>query len=150
MLMKKYPTPLLIAVFAAMLVVSGCSGVQVSKYSYDDSYQVNKPIKGEECYDASVLLGVNLNRARDIAKKVLVGVDSTITEEADTLIKAKRNRHVGVFVGSGGEVLSVKLTETGEDKTFTAVTTKTGFVGGAGQKAWSCQIVDEMVKMASK
>jgi hypothetical protein len=30
------------------------------------------------------------------------------------------------------------------------VATKTGFVGGAGQKAWSCQIVDEMVKMVAK
>jgi hypothetical protein len=28
------------------------------------------------------------------------------------------------------------------------VATKTGFVGGAGQKAWSCQIVDQMVTMA--
>ena len=141
---------LLIVSFSVLVIVSGCAGVQVSKFTYDEVYQVNKPMKGEKCYDASVLLGVDLNRARDISKKVLVAVDSTITEETDTLIKAQRNRHIGVFVGSGGEELSVKLKGVSENKTFTAVTTKTGFVGGAGQKAWSCQIVDEMVKMAPK
>jgi hypothetical protein len=133
-----------------MVFLSGCAGVQVSKFTYDDSYQVNKPIKGEKCYDASVLLGVDINRARDIAKKALVAVDSTISEETDILIKAQRNRHIGVFVGSGGEKISISLKEAGENKTFMAITTKTGFVGGAGQKAWSCQILDEVVKMASK
>ncbi len=144
------PVILLVASFGVLAVVSGCAGVQVSKFTYDDTYQVNKPMKGEKCYDASVLLGVEINRARDISKKVLVAVDSTLTEETDTLIKAQRNRHIGVFVGSGGEELSVKLREVSENQTFTVVTTKTGFVGGAGQKAWSCQIVDEMVKMAPK
>jgi len=140
----------LIASFSILAIMSGCAGVQVSKFAYDETYQVNKPIKGEKCYDASVLLGVDLNRARDISKKVLVAVDSTITKDTDTLIKAQRNRHIGVFVGSGGEELSVKLEKINENNTFTAITTKTGFVGGAGQKAWSCQIVDEMVKMAPK
>ncbi len=150
MLKIKKPVALLIASFSSLVILSGCAGVQVSKFTFDDSFKVNKPMKGEKCYDASVLLGVNLNRARDITKKVLVAVDSTITEETDTLIKAQRNRHIGLFVGSGGEELSVKLKKTGESETFTTVATKTGFVGGAGQKAWSCQIVDEMVKMVQK
>lgn len=141
---------LIATTISSTMIVSSCAGVHVSKYTYNDSYQVNKPMKGEGCYDASVLLGVALSRAKDVAKKVLVAVDSTITEEADTLIKAQRNRHIGVFVGSGGEELSVNFKAVDNDKTFTSVTTKTGFVGGAGQKAWSCQIVDEMVKMASK
>lgn len=143
-------TSLLITSFFAGVILSGCAGVQVSKFAYDESYQANKPMKGEKCYDASVLLAVDINRARDIAKKVLVAVDSTISEETDTLIKAQRNRHIGVFIGSGGEELSISLKETGENQTFMSITTKTGFVGGAGQKAWSCQIVDEVVKMASK
>jgi len=140
----------MITSFSVLILMSGCAGVQVSKFAYDETYQVNKPMKGEKCYDASVLLSVDLNRAQDISKKVLVAVDSTITEETDTLVKAQRNRHIGVFVGSGGEELSVKLEKISENNTFTVVTTKTGFVGGAGQKAWSCQIVDEMVKMVPK
>jgi hypothetical protein len=91
-----------------------------------------------------------MKRAKDIAKKVIIALDSKITEETDTSIKAQRNRHIGVFVGSGGEELTVNLKGIDSNKTFISATTKTGFVGGAGQKAWSCQIIDEMVKMASK
>lgn len=130
--------------------ISGCAGVQTSSYSYNDSYKVNQPVKGDGCYDASVLLGKSPSDAKEIARKVLVAIDSTISEETETLINAQRNRHIGVFVGSGGEELSIALQGASNDKTFVTVTTKTGFVGGAGQKAWSCKIVDEMVSMASK
>jgi hypothetical protein len=133
-----------------MTLLSSCAGTQVSKFSYSETLKINEPIKGEGCYDASVVLGENIIRAKDIAKKVIVALDSTITEETATSIKAQRNRHIGLFVGSGGEELAVNLKEIDSKKTFIAATTQTGFVGGAGQKAWSCQIVDEMVKMASK
>ena len=132
------------------VIMSGCAGTHVSKFAYNENYNVNEPLKGEKCYDASVLLGVDMKRAKDIAKKVLIALDSKITDETDTSIKAQRNRHVGVFVGSGGEELAVDLKEIDSTKTFVTATTKTGFVGGAGQKAWSCQIIDEMVKMAAK
>lgn len=131
-------------------IMSGCAGTLVSKFSYNENYNVNQPIKGEKCYDASVLLRVDIKRARDIAKKVIIALDSRITEETDISIRAQRNRHIGVFVGSGGEELAVNLKEVDSNKTFISATTKTGFVGGAGQKAWSCRIIDEMVKMASK
>ena len=140
----------LIVVFGFVAIMSGCAGTSVSKYSYNENYNVNVPVKGEKCYDASVLLGVDLARAKDIAKKVIIAIDSTINEETDTVIKAQRNRHIGVFVGSGGEELAVNLQKIDSNKTFVSVTTKTGFVGGAGQKAWSCKIIDEMVKMATK
>lgn len=145
--MKKSVFPLVVFL-GFILIMSGCAGTHVSKYSYSESYTVNEPVMGEKCYDASVLLGVDLKRAHDIARKVIIALDSTITEETETSIKAQRNRHVGVFVGSGGEELAVALEEIEGDKTFVSATTKTGFVGGAGQKAWSCQMVDEMVKMA--
>jgi hypothetical protein len=140
----------LIVVFGFMAIISGCAGTHISEYSYNENYNVNEPIKGEKCYDASVLLGVNMQRAKEIAKKTLIALDSKITEETDTSIKAQRNRHIGVFVGSGGEELAVNLKEIEANKTFISATTKTGFVGGAGQKAWSCKIIDEMVKMAMK
>lgn len=140
----------LIVIFGFMAIMSGCAGTQVSKYSYNENYIVNQPVKGEKCYDASVLLGVDLKRAKDIAKKVVTALDSKIAEETDISIKAQRNRHIGVFVGSGGEEIAVNLQKIDINKTFVSATTKTGFVGAAGQKAWSCQIIDEMVKMATK
>lgn len=140
----------LIVICGIFIIMSGCAGTDVSKFTYNENYKVNETIKGEGCYDASVLLGVDMVRAKDIAKKVIIALDSTITDESDTLIKAQRNRHIGVFVGSGGEELQVNLKKIDDNKTFVTVTTKIGFVGAAGQKAWSCQIIDEMVKMATK
>ena len=147
---KIRPISLLVVVCSFVIIMSGCAGTHVSKFSYNESYNVNEPIKGEGCYDASVLLGVDMKRAKDIAKKVVIALDSKITEETDTSINAQRNRHIGVFVGSGGEELAINLKEIDNSKTFISATTKTGFVGGAGQKAWSCQLIDEMVKMAVK
>jgi len=80
----------------------------------------------------------------------VIAIDSTIQEESLTFIGAQRNRHIGVFVGSGGEELFITLQEITNKSTFVSAATKTGFVGGAGQKAWSCRIVDEIAKMASK
>lgn len=134
----------------AAIGMTGCAGLETSQYTYDASYKMNEVVKGEGCYDASVLLGGNVAVSKDIAKKVLTALDSTITEDGDSEVKAQRNRHIGVFVGSGGEELSVKLKEISTGSTFVTATTKTGFVGGAGQKAWSCQIADEMVKMTQK
>jgi hypothetical protein len=150
MIQTKKSLYLSVVVCSFIVIISGCAGTYVSKFSHNESYNINEPVKGEECYDASVLLGVDMKRAKDIARKVIIALDSEITEETNTSVKAQRNRHIGVFVGSGGEELVVNLKEINSNKTFISATTKTGFVGGAGQKAWSCQIIDEMVKMAVK
>ncbi|ARU54612.1 hypothetical protein OLMES_0509 [Oleiphilus messinensis] len=128
--------------------LAGCAGTQVSKYNYDETLSINTPQKSEKCYDASILVSENLTGARDISKKVVIALDSTIAEEKENYIKADRNRHVGLMVGSGGEEIFVNLKKIDERKTFITVTTKTGFVGAAGQKPWSCKIVDEIAKMA--
>lgn len=138
------------SVVLSAVLASGCAGVATSKMTYNENHKLNMPMKTVECYDASVLLGANVERTRDVAKKVLTAVDSTITGETANSIAAQRNRHIGVFVGSGGEELFVDWKAVDTEKTFVTVATKTGFVGGAGQKAWSCQIVDEMAKMVAK
>jgi hypothetical protein len=131
------------------LALAGCAGIETSKLTYDDTQKVNLPVKSEGCYDASIVLATSLADARAMARKVLVAIDSTIGEETDSQLKAQRNRHIGVFVGSGGEELTVTLRGIANGRTYLTATTKTGFVGGAGQKAWSCQIVDELAKMAA-
>ncbi len=139
------------AVSSTLVVLVGltaCAGVETSKYSFNSALKVNEVTKSSDCYDTSVLLGKNLIVAKEITKKVLSGVDSTIKSEDNNSIKAERNRHIGLFVGSGGEEIFVNLKDVSQANTFITITTKTGFVGGAGQKAWSCQIADEMVKMA--
>jgi hypothetical protein len=136
---------------AVLLVLSafGCAGTTKSAFVHDESFQVNVPEKDAGCYDAAVLLGVDFERAREIARKVIVGLDATIKGETDDHIEAQRNRHMGLFVGSGGEKFVVELKRVDDNTTFITATTKTGFVGAMGMKPWSCQMVDAMVEMAS-
>lgn len=140
-----------LALLVGAVGATGCAGTQVSRFTYsNDAYKVNVPVKDEGCYDASVLLASDAARTKDVAGKVVVALDSTVTESSETAIRAQRNRHVGVFVGSGGEELAIAWKPVDANKTFVTATTKTGFVGGAGQKAWSCEIIDKMVELASK
>lgn len=128
----------------------GCAGTQISKYEYkNDAYQVNVPLMDEDCYDASVLLNADAARTREVATRVILGLDSTISESTEMSLKAERNRHIGVFVGSGGEELCVEWKRVDDGKTFVTATTKTGFVGGAGQNPWSCKIIEKMVWMVA-
>jgi len=149
MMMPKFNLAPSICIFAASLILVGCAGVQTSRHSYSDSYKANEPVKAEGCYDASVLLTKGIRESADISAKVLAAVDSTVSERTESQIKAQRNRHIGLLIGSGGEELTIEL-KASPRGTFVTVATKTGFVGGAGQKAWSCQIVDQIVAMASK
>lgn len=135
---------------AACVAITGCAGLQTSGHKYSDAYKVNQPVKGDGCYDASVLLAKNVADTMVIATKVLAAVDSTVSEKTATQVKAQRNRHIGLLLGSGGEELSIGLNPVQNNQTFVTVATKTGFVGGAGQKAWSCQIIDQMVTMGSR
>lgn len=135
---------------AVAIGLCGCAGVETSRFSYNSSYQVGQPVYGENCYDASVLLAKSAADAKQISEKVLAGIDASISEQSDTSIKAQRNRHIGVVVGSGGEELAIELQAVSASRTFVTVTTKTGFVGGAGQRAWSCDIVQQMARMAAR
>ncbi|MFZ6734634.1 hypothetical protein ACO0LG_22075 [Undibacterium sp. Ji42W] len=142
-----------IALASSMLALAvslvGCAGVETSKYAYTPGLQVNQISKSSDCYDASVLLGKDLSTSKAIAKKVLTGVNATVESDANNTIKAQRNRSIGLVVGGGGEELFLNLKNVSAENTFITITTKTGFVGGAGQKAWSCQIATELVKMAN-
>ena len=139
------------AIFISMSAIYGCAGTNVSKFVYNnETYKVNVPIKEDKCYDASVLLGVNVTRAKDIANKVIFALDTTVEKKTDSSIMALKNRHSGAFGGSGGEELTVNFKMIDSNNTFVTATTKTGFVGGGGQKAWSCEIIDQMIEMALK
>jgi hypothetical protein len=74
----------------------------------------------------------------------VVGVD--VKKQEPNYVEGKRSRKVGVFVGSGGEVLSVALTAVGPDKTEAKVRTTKTFVGHMGQKVWDQDVVNEMAK----
>lgn len=139
-----------LSIIAAVLTLSACAGVETSKYSYTGNQALNYPSKSDDCYDAAILVGKNIVEAKQISLRVLAALDTSIEKDESTAIKASRNRHIGLLVGSGGEEIFVNLKDVAKDRTFITITTKTGFVGGAGQKAWSCQVVDEVAKQAQR
>jgi len=136
------------ALLCAVIGASGC-GTTHSQFTYRASYTVNVPVKASNCYDAAIVLGAPLPRAQDIAKKVLIAVDSKIQEETATYIRATRKiRPFALLIGSGGEELTVRLEKIDPERTFVTVTTLN--MPSATQRPWSCKVVEEMAAMASR
>ena len=84
--------------------------------------------------------------AQKAAVNALTVIGCTIKKEDPTYVEGKREHKVGVFVGSGGETVSVTLTPAGDGKVSVSIRTKKTFVGMAGQKNWDQPVLDEMMK----
>ena len=84
--------------------------------------------------------------AQKAAVNALTVIGCTIKKEDPTYVEGKREHKVGVFVGSGGETVSVTLTPAGDGKVSVNIRTKKSFVGMAGQKNWDQPVLDEMLK----
>jgi hypothetical protein len=77
----------------------------------------------------------------------LTVIGCTIKKEEAAYIEGKRERKIGAFVGSGGETVSVTLSDAGAGKVGVDIRTAKTFVGGAGQKNWDQPVLDEMTKV---
>ena len=87
-----------------------------------------------------------IQAAQKAAVNALTVIGCTIKKEDPTYVEGKREHKVGVFVGSGGETVSVTLTPAGDSKVSVNIRTKKSFVGMAGQKNWDQPVLDEMLK----
>ncbi len=83
------------------------------------------------------------------ASDALAVIGCEIKKDEPTHVEGVRTRKVGVFVGSGGETVSVSITAQAEGKTNVDIKTKKTFVGGAGQKNWDQPVLDEIRKSLS-
>jgi hypothetical protein len=68
-----------------------------------------------------------------------------VKKEEPDYLECTRDRHIGAFVGSGGEKVTVRLTAKGGE-TRVQIKTGKGFVGRLGKKNWSTPIFDDMMK----
>lgn len=87
-----------------------------------------------------------LPKVNEALKGALEALEFEVKKESGNQIEAHRRRHVGVFVGSGGEKVVLQLAEAEENgKKGTRVSgeTKKGFVGRAGQKSWTNAVLDQ-------
>jgi uncharacterized lipoprotein YehR (DUF1307 family) len=86
-----------------------------------------------------------MDKALEAAKQALTTYGCNIKKEKADYLECTRDRHVGVMVGSGGEKVTVKLSEKGSE-TRVEIKTGKGFVGRLAKKNWSTPIFDEMMK----
>lgn len=103
------------------------------------------PSKGSKDVDQTI--AYPMAKVLDAARQAIAtyGCDSKKDKEKPDYLECTRDRHVGVFVGSGGEKVTVKLTEKGNE-TRVEIKTGKGFVGRVGKKNWSTPIFNEMMK----
>jgi len=80
------------------------------------------------------------------AVNALVVIGCDIKKQEPTYVEGHRPLKMGLIVGSGNETVKVSLATVSPQKTSVNVKTEKSFVGGAGQKDWSKQILDEMTK----
>ena len=73
-----------------------------------------------------------------------------VTKSDDTFLEAERPRHMGLFVGSGGEICRVWLKSTAPDETEVKVDSIKTFVGMAGQKEWDSTVLAEILRDLNK
>lgn len=87
-----------------------------------------------------------LAKVKEAIIDAMKGAEFEVKKDRGNELEAQRKRHVGVFVGSGGETLVVQLKEAEEGGVKGArvvAETKKGFVGRAGQKSWSNAVLDQ-------
>jgi hypothetical protein len=101
----------------------------------------------KESKDVDQTVAYPIARVLDAARQAMAtyGCDSKKDKEKADYLECTRDRHVGVMVGSGGEKVTVKLSEKGNE-TRVEIKTGKGFVGRLGKKNWSTPIFTEMMK----
>ena len=98
----------------------------------DDSKDVDRTV----AYPAAKVL--------EAARQALTTYGCDVKKEKPDYLECTRSRHVGVMVGSGGEKVTVQLTDNGAE-TRVQIKTGKGFVGRLGKKNWSTPIFDDMM-----
>ncbi len=94
-----------------------------------------------------------LPKVREALVGALAALEFNVKKDNGNEISAQKSRHMGVFVGSGGETINLKLSESEQDnKRGTKVEgeTKKGFVGRAGQKSWTNAVLDQTACILSE
>jgi hypothetical protein len=103
----------------------------------DDPSKDSKDVDQTVAYPLAKVLGA--------ARQALATYGCDVKKEKPDYLECTRSRHVGVMVGSGGEKVTVELSEKAAE-TRVQIKTGKGFVGRLGKKNWSTPIFDEMMK----
>jgi hypothetical protein len=102
----------------------------------DDASKDSKDVDRTIAYPAAKVL--------EAARQALTTYGCEVKKTKPDYLECTRSRHVGVVIGSGGEKVTVQLTDMGPE-TRVQIKTGKGFVGRLGKKNWSTPIFDDMM-----
>ena len=135
-----------VCVCACLLAFSGALVAQPAGQAVKPANQAEEKddaSKGSKDVDRTVAYPIA--KVLDAAKQALNTYGCDVKKEKPDYLECTRDRHVGAFVGSGGEKVTVQLSAKGSE-TRVEIKTGKGFVGRLGKKNWSTPIFDDMMK----
>jgi|SRR5215831_10341946 len=94
---------------------------------------------------AAVLPG-EISKVREAALDALKVYGFEIDKSESNYLQGSRPHKVGLFVGSGGETVGIWLQQVAAAQTELSISTSKSFLGYAGQKDWSQDILEEIRK----
>ena len=128
-----------LTVSAGLLAQPALGAVQPA----NQAAEKDDPSKGSQDVDKTVAYPIA--KVLEAAKLAFNTYGCDVKKEKPDYLECTRDRHVGAFVGSGGEKVTVQLSAKGSE-TRVEIKTGKGFVGRLGKKNWSTPIFDEMMK----
>lgn len=86
----------------------------------------------------------SLQDTYNAAKSALAEFNFALEKDTPNYLQGSRARQVGLLVGSGGETAGIWLEAQGDKQTHVLVDSAETFVGYAGQKDWSEEIINSI------
>ena len=128
-----------------LFALSGAFLAQPAGQPVQPVIQDDKEDASKGSTDVDRTVAYPMAKVLEATKQALATYGCDIKKEKPDYLECTRDRHVGAFVGSGGEKVTVQLSAKGSE-TRVEIKTGKGFVGRLGKKNWSTPIFDEMMK----
>ena len=133
-----------VRVWACVLAVSFVSVAQPQQALTAASQDEKRDNPSDDSKDVDRTVAYPAAKVLTAARQALATYGCDVKKEKPDYLECTRSRHVGVMVGSGGEKVTVQLTDNGAE-TRVQIKTGKGFVGRLGKKNWSTPIFDDMM-----
>jgi hypothetical protein len=133
-----------ICVWAWALAISVVSVAQPQQALAAASQDEKRDDPSDDSKDVDRTVAYPAAKVLEAARQALATYGCDVKKEKPDYLECTRSRHVGVMVGSGGEKVTVQLTDNGAE-TRVQIKTGKGFVGRLGKKNWSTPIFDDMM-----
>lgn len=132
-------------VFAFTFTIdAGALNAQAAQPRQPQEAPQNEPTKGSK--DVKEIVSYPIATVLEATKQAVTTFGCNIKKQRADYIECTRSRHLGVFVGSGGEKVTVQLSPEGE-RTRVTIKTGKGFAGRLGKRNWSTPIFNEMLRL---